>query len=301
MVLTVLKIIGIIILVIICLFILIFAMVLFLPIRYQFSGSYEEKLDGEAKIKWLPLILNASVSYHNHQLQYIVKIFGLVVMTNTEQKISWLGRKFFNFDEKEVVDEKVFKKNNGKQKEDINIALNDNLVKHQEDKIEQVRKNLNKEKTKNKVSLYKKIYDKIQKFKIKWKEFLAKFKEINKKKEALLKVYQSKRFEVAKKDAIIYIKKLWMIVKPKYLKGNIHFGLESPDTTGYVLGVVAMGIPLYQEYLVIQPDFSQKCLDGKLEGKGKIYCFFLLKLIIKVIMNKNLIKVTKKVQTIIEA
>jgi len=49
------------------------------------------------------------------------------------------------------------------------------------------------------------------------------------------------------------------------------------------------------------PDFEKKCLDGNLKGKGKIFLFPIVKLILKVILNKNLIKVTKKVQTIIEA
>lgn len=62
-----------------------------------------------------------------------------------------------------------------------------------------------------------------------------------------------------------------------------------------------MFLPLYQGFLDVQPDFEKKCLDGNLKGKGKIYLFSIVKLALKVIFNKNLIKVTKKVQTIIEA
>ena len=52
---------------------------------------------------------------------------------------------------------------------------------------------------------------------------------------------------------------------------------------------------------MIHPDFEKACFDGNLRGKGKIYLGAVLILLLKIVWNKNLIKVTKKVQTIIEA
>lgn len=125
--------------------------------------------------------------------------------------------------------------------------------------------------------------------------------QYSKKKDALIKVYHSKRFELAKDDLKRYTKQFFRIIKPSRLEGRIHFGLDDPAYTGQLLGGLAWIYPLYQKYLTIEPDFENACLEGHLKGKGKIFLGSICKLALQVVFNKNLIKVTKKVQTIIEA
>jgi len=156
-------------------------------------------------------------------------------------------------------------------------------------------------KKKSKQSLIKRIRAKIESIRQKLKQLIEKLKKLNDKKDALLKVYHSKRFEVAKKDVIRYIKTLWKIIKPQRLEGYIHFGMNDPASTGQVLGIMAMFLVWYDEYLQVVPDFEKSCLDGYLKGNGKFRLFPIVKMIFKIMFNKNLIKVIKKVQTIIEA
>ena len=99
MILSILKVIGIILLIILTLIIFILLLVLFSPIRYQFSGSLNDEPEGDISVKWAPVLLRITVTYHNKQLEYIVRLLGGVVMTNTPAKISWIGRKFFSFGE----------------------------------------------------------------------------------------------------------------------------------------------------------------------------------------------------------
>lgn len=178
---------------------------------------------------------------------------------------------------------------------------NENTEMRSEKTNEKPEKISSPQKIKKRSSFFKKMKQKIASVKRKWNNFLKKLRILKEKKEELLKVYHSKRFEVAKKDVIIYLKELFKIVKPNILEGNVQFGFEDPALTGEVLGIAAMLLPFYDNFLTIQPDFTEKHLEGYLKGKGKIYLFSLLKLIIKVKFNKNLIKVIKKVQTIIEA
>lgn len=299
MILTVLKIIGIVLLVILGLLIFILGMLLFVPIRYQFAGSSDSGFEADVMVKWAPVLLKATVLYKDKRIEYVIKLLGGVVMTNTDVKLSWLGKKFFSFDDEEEERKNSFVGSSGIDEASPKQEIHDSSS-------EAGLENHNKSSSKrNRNKQYKSLAGRIQQkrkiFRGKLHELINKIKEINKKKENLLKVYHSKRFEVAKKDIISYIKQLFLIIKPDELEGYIHFGMDDPAVTGQVLGIAAMALPLYDEFLTIQPDFEQACIEGNLKGNGKIRLFFLLKLALKVIFNKNLIKVTKKVQTIMES
>lgn len=323
MILSVLKIIGVILLIIIGLLIFILGLILFVPVRYQFQGSYQDTLEGNGTVRWFPVLLNISADIKDNRLEYVVKIFGGVVMTNTDARLSWIGRKFFSFEEDEEVQD--FQENsqrdeNGKtfteMKSESGVMVEEESFKEKapvEETIsgdkdmkqntaakESEGDDILKER-KKRVSVLDRIRRWIEKLKRALKDFLRRLKEINSKKEALLKVYHSKRFDMAKQDLKFYLKKIFSIIKPDKLEGYVHFGLEDPALTGQILGVLAMVLPLYQGFLTINPDFTKSCLDGTLKGKGKIFLFSIVKLAFKVILNKNLIKVTKKVQTILEA
>lgn len=294
MILTVLKVTGIVLLVILGLLIFILGMLLFVPIRYRFAGSFYSVLQAEASVKWRPVMLNAAVFCENQEVKYVIKLFGQVVMTNTDKKISWLGRKFFVFDEEE---------------EDISRELKEEKEEKEESREEQTEGSRHFEKESGTAvtdpgeSRRENTSRKREK-KTDWKPLqllIDKLKKINNKKDALLKVYNSRRFELAKKDIIDYVKEILAIIKPDELEGFVHFGLDNPADTGQVLGIISMALPLYDGFLTVEPDFEKACLEGNLKGNGKIRLYSILKLALKVIFNKNLIKVTKKVQTIIEA
>ena len=310
MILSILKGIGIVLLILLTIIIFILLLVLFSPNRYHFFGKYDEEPEGKASIKWAPVLLKVTVTYHNKQLEYVVRLLGGVVMTNTNEKISWLGRKFFSFEDKAEEDEK-------QSSFDVNEEINDeafDVHEHEykeydssdrEKKITNVgkqvdSKHFSKKRRKKRKTFFGYLKEKVSLLRKKIQNFVNTLKKINHKKEALGKIYHSKRFEQAKRDLKLYGGELFRIVKPDQLEGNVRFGLSDPAATGYILGIVAMMLPFYQGFLTVEPDFTQQILKGFLQGKGKIRLIFVVKLAIKVILNKNLIKVTKKVQSILE-
>lgn len=300
MILSILKIIGIIILVLLAILLLILLEVLFIPIRYEFEGSYMEKADGDIKVTWFPVLLKAIVSFHDGKLIYIIKAFGGVIMTNTDAKLSFLGRKLFSEERDEAVSREDQKEMPVSAKTDDDILKESprlESVKVEENKTETI---LPKEKRVKKPSVTEKIKDKWKDILHKIKRMVDNLKKMNEKKEDLLKVYHSKRFEKAKKDVILYVKQLFRIIKPDKLEGRVHFGLNDPAATGEIFGILAMFLPLYDGYFVLVPEFEYACTEGNIKGKGKVQIFPILMLGLKIIFNKNLIKVTKKVQTIIE-
>lgn len=323
MILSILKIIGIVILIILAFIILILGILLFAPIRYQLAGEYKDKLKADILIKWAPLLLKVTAYYHDSKFEYIVRMFGGVVMTNTDIPLSWLGKKL-SASSNEVadgdeLDGEIGKKNKTSKDskqfsresyKDVTIRDVEKESEHlQKQKPEAIESNSKKVKQvlkkrilrKKKKSFWDIVRRKIHALKEKWDRFVQKLRKLNDKREALLKIYHSKRFKVAKQDIIFYIKTLWSVIRPKKLEGYIHFGFENPATTGQALGVMAMFLVWYDRFFAIEPDFEQVCIDGDLNGSGKFRLFSIIKLLIKIILNKNLIKVIKKVQTIIEA
>lgn len=299
MILSILKIIGVIILVMLFLILLVVLLVLVFPITYQFDGSYYDKMDAKVRIRYAPVGFRVMVSYDQGGCLYVVRLFGGVVMTNTDVRLSWLGRKFFSHTVREKTEtsdkQNVFDED---RKETQDNAFFDS-EKREYDKQDAM-DNLETEKKKNPF-LFKKIQEKRTCLKRRFHDTIQGMKNWKKKKETLDKLFRSKRFQTAKTDCIKYCKRFWGIIKPGCLEGNIRFGFEDPSTTGKVLGICSVFLCIYQNYLDISPDFDNACLEGDIKGNGKIYPGALLVLAIQVISNKNLIKVTKKVQTIIEA
>ena len=105
MILSILKIIGIILLIVLALLILILGILLFVPIRYQFDAKYEEKPDADVLVRWSPILLKVIVNYHEGKLVYIIRMLGGVVMTNQDIPLSWIGRKFFSSSDDEEYDD----------------------------------------------------------------------------------------------------------------------------------------------------------------------------------------------------
>lgn len=306
MILTVLKVTGVVLLVILGLLIFILGLLLFVPIHYRFAGSFYSGLQAEASVKWRPVMLNVAVSCENQEVRYVIRLFGQVAMTNTDKKVSWLGRRFFAYADEA---EDVFQESEDEAEETgmdwaeagkhFGKESGEAATGFQESSRRKIRAKT--EETSDQETLFQRIQGKIRAIRKKMHMVMDKLKEINKKKEALLKVYHSKRFELAKKDIIAYGREVFGIIKPDELEGFIRFGLDNPADTGQILGIISMVLPLYDGFLTVQPDFEEACLEGNLKGKGKIRLYSILKLALKVIFNKNLIKVTKKVQTIIEA
>ncbi len=305
MIVPILKIIGIVLLVILMIIIFILTLVLFVPIRYRFSGSRYDMWEGTVCVRWTPIFLKIEAFFKENHLRYTIKLFGGVVMTNTGVRLSWIGRRFFSFEEETDTVEENVKRNVLHQKsENRDNPLENRNIKdanYNTNIKEQGEQSAYSDNKMEKQSIFEKIQKRIEEWKRKWNHLKMKLREISHKKDALLRVYHSKRFEVVRQDLKIYIKEIFRILKPRQLEGYVHFGMEDPALTGKILGGLAVLLPLYQGFLDIRPDFEKKCFDGSLKGNGKIYIFSIVKLALKVILNKNLIKVTKKVQTIIEA
>ena len=69
------------------------------------------------------------------------------------------------------------------------------------------------------------------------------------------------------------IKRLFGTIKPKKSKGYLKLGLKSPASTGEMLARLGKFYPLYGRWLVIDPDFYHKVIEGNADIKGRVYLF----------------------------
>lgn len=79
-------------------------------------------------------------------------------------------------------------------------------------------------------------------------------------------------------------------IRPRQLRGQIQFGFSDPATTGQVLGGIAMIPFLYQTELVVNPDFEAEkaYVSGNIYIKGRMHLIHFIILIVKVLLDKNM-------------
>ena len=81
---------------------------------------------------------------------------------------------------------------------------------------------------------------------------------------------------------------------PRKYYGKVHFGTEDPASTGQLLGVIGMLMPLYRDNIIVAPDFEQKIFEGDIHARGRVQLGFVAIWAIKVLMNRNLMDTIKK-------
>lgn len=304
--LTILKVIGIIILVLISLVILIIAAILFVPIRYSIDAIYDRK------VKNLDFKINITYLLHLISVKYIYKDYGLSI------KIFGIKTHFFDKETK-AMEEKINKET--KMFEKMSSEIKDNMTEMPEaykqlKKIDEERdrlaENVNKteeniennnkdndteENTEEfikveKQNIFSRIYSKIKAIIIKIKYRFIKFcdtikkicKNVNDLKEFISDDNTKEAFGFLKEEALLLLKH----IRPRSIKGYVHFGFDNPSYTGNLLGLIYMILRGSPKEFRINPDFENKVFDGEIHAKGRVQCYLLLIIGIRLYKNDNL-------------
>lgn len=70
--------------------------------------------------------------------------------------------------------------------------------------------------------------------------------------------------------------KVWKNIRPRKIRANVCFGTGAPDTTGYLLGVCGMLSPFLGNHISVTPDFEEAVLNGDIYVAGHITAFVFL-------------------------
>ena len=304
--LTILKVIGIIILVLISLVILIIAAILFVPIRYSIDAIYDRKvknLDFKIKITYLLHLISVKYIYKDDGLS--IKIFGI--------KTHFFDKETKAMEEKINKETKMFEKMSSEIKDNMTEMpdvyeqlkkideerdrLAENVNKKEENIENNNKDNDTEENTEEfikveKQNIFSRIYSKIKAIIIKIKYRFIKFcdtikkicKNVNDLKEFISDDNTKEAFGFLKKEALILLKH----IRPRRIKGYVHFGFDNPSYTGNLLGLIYMILRGSPKEFRINPDFENKVFDGEIHAKGRVQCYLLLIIGIRLYKNDNL-------------
>jgi len=274
--LTILKIIGIVLLVILGIMLFLLAVLLFVPVRYSVKGTVDNNITAEGKISWLCSILRYDFTFQEQELNGEVRIFGF--RPKKKERVS----------EEELEEEAVPEVKDGVEE----------VVSH---KGKQNRKSSDKNSRPSRKNIFMRMWDKIKSFLKNIKKF---FMSIRKKltgfKEFVVKVKEI----VADTKNQYAVRRLWeelLYLLKHFGFRKIHteltFALADPALTGQVLGILCMMPFLYQYDFHIFPDFESESyyIRGSYDVKGRIQLIFLLITFIRIVADKDLRCFLKKI------
>lgn len=273
--LTILKIIGIVLLVILGIMLFLLAVLLFVPVRYSVKGTVDNNITAEGKISWLCSIFRYDFTFQEQELNGEVRVFGF--RPKKKERVS----------EEELEEEAV-------------PEVKDRVEEVVSHKGKQNRKSSDKNSRPSRKKIFMRMWDKIKSFlkKIKnffigiqkrltgFKEFVVKVKEIvtdTKNQYAVRRLWEE----------LLYLLKHFGFRK---IHTELTFALADPALTGQVLGILCMMPFLYQYDFHIFPDFESESyyIRGSYDVKGRIQLIFLLVTAIRLLADKEIRSFLKK-------
>ena len=300
--LTILKIIGILLLWTIGMVIAVILTVLLIPICYEVQGEkIGKRISADAQISWLFKGLNAKFQFEEKQGKFEVYVFGIPLLTTMEKSKERKAQK------------KVKQKGEKRQKsqEEKNINREEQQLKTKEKHVVSSEKTSDSRKTNvsydRKETNTKKQWGFHDKIKSLWNTiceipatltaFLEKIRLTIQQMCVKIDWWKSFIQKESTKKALKFLlgegKAMLKHILPRKLSGNVLYGLEDPALTGQILAVLSAFYPYYHKDLEIIPFFDQNILEGRLKIKGRIVLGFFLIHSIKIICNGEIIRTYK--------
>ena len=307
-----LKIIGILLLSVVGLILLAVAIILIAPIRYRFSANYleNEQPEGRIKVTWLAHLLSIQIEYKEKQCIYFVKLFGRQLLPKKEGKESKREKKkekplpeMIGYLENPKEEEE---KKETQSKEDSKLVKSEE--KEEEDaqgkslpiRIEETDRTKEKKRRSIRAAIklrWTKIKQFFQRIPRKIKNIKQHIHGIKDKIQDYRQFYLDETTQLAWKKVKKLAKKTLVHTLPRKLNGMVHFGTDDPALTGQILGILSIGMPIYQEHLTIVPAFERSVFEIQASGKGRVQLGYYLYVLLAALLDKNIrtvIKIARK-------
>lgn len=305
-ILTILKIIGIVLLSILGLIILILCCVLFVPVRYRVTAAKDsEHTDAVVKIHWLLHIVSIKAFLDNKKLRTRLKIFGIPFKDSArkkkprKQKVRKQKTKKIK---KAAVNDSVVPAVNPEISSD---ATPDELPKtdlelNSEENLEEnptVNSDVNQNTDESTASKDKGLFAKIcgikEKIQYTIHKIYDKIKDILGNIKKYLDILERRETSEAWKLVKYSVFKLLHHIRPRKIRGRVLFGTEDAASTGKILSYVCLLYPIYGDSFDIQADFEEKILEADLYMRGRIRVFTVARIALHLYRDKNVRKVLR--------
>lgn len=301
-VLLILKIIGIILAALLGIVVLGILLVLFCPFRYRIWGSYHEKPDISIRVAWLMCIFQFRMDITDTQQMYL-RILGFRKNLSREEKETNESEESSGLEEESETTntvENAFDKKRIETNRSDAATVEENSGEEEfqnkedpKDSIETKSTDVSRKTPEKKISIsqkVKRIWEKIKRALFNIKETAVKIK----------KLYMDPRNKLAFTKLKQSVAKFFRVLHPKKFQLKLKFSTGSPDTTGQLLGVIAMFPIGYRNGWNIVPDFTADAFyaDVEFDVRGRVLGISLIKLACSIILDKNCKRLYNKVTSI---
>jgi hypothetical protein len=276
MIFTILKVIGIILLVVLALILTALFCVLFVPVKYRAVGSFDNTdIRAKAHASWLFHLFALHIEYADETDGYIRLAFVKRKLFDDADSDYENDEKAAEASDDDVMDEAA--KTETEDKVSENTGDEPKISADENQHIKQQTK-LTHQKT------YKKPHKKSHK-----KQFKDKSEKIKNCIYKLKREYSDERNKAAfshlKKELFIILKRIC----PRRLKLTMVYSTGSPDTTGISLGILACFPVGYKNKWQITPDFESEnpYAKGSFDIKGHVIVISILAATLRILFDKN--------------
>ena len=312
--LTILKILGILLLVVIGLLILGILAILFVPLRYDgkisyndknqcvatqitwlfrlicIEGGYQEKVYARARLLWFTLWKWKADEKENDKEDHLES-----ADYSEEELDRLLEERSQKEESKEEIKEETVKEETVMEEKLDEPDAEENLTEVQPteiepNEIEPKEVELNEAKSNEAESTEKKPK------KIQFQQIGKRIKEIKEKIKHIKEMASDQRIHRA---ILLLIDGAWKMVRhslPRKIKGRAKFGFEDPSTTGQILTYVSLLYPCYVKSVELVPMFTEKVIDLDLYFRGRVRLFSLIWICVKIWFDRNFRYLYKKVR-----
>lgn len=272
MIFTILKVIGIILLVVLALILTALFCVLFVPVKYRAVGSFDNTdIRAKAHVSWLFHLFALHIEYADETDGYIRLAFVKRKLFDDADSDYENDEKAAEASDDDVMDEAAKTETEDKVSENTGdepkISADENQHIKQQTKL-----------------AHQKTYKKPHK-----KQFKDKSEKIKNCIYKLKREYSDERNKAAfshlKKELFIILKRIC----PRRLKLTMVYSTGSPDTTGISLGILACFPVGYTNRWRITPDFESEnpYAKGSFDIKGHVIVISILAATLRILFDKN--------------
>ena len=281
MILTILKVVGILLLAVLGLVLFFLLSALFVPVCYRMWGKRTATvLEGKASVSWLFGLIRLSVGYVDSQSKLELYLFGIPLLALKDRINRWRKKR-------RKPGKRMRQGKSSDTKPADQMRKDNQAVQVKEPAEKPVQDQVDSDSTEQEPDTAAVIFQKIKEILLKIWRFPGRVLERIRKSRLTFRQFCDKikkwyRFLQMDdtKQALLFLKgKGFLVLRhmlPVNIQGNLHFGFEDPSITGQVLAVAGMVYPLYGKTFRIIPDFEQQVLEGEVNLKGRVFGGYLL-------------------------
>lgn len=300
----ILKIIGIALAVILCIFLLLIGILLFVPVRYEIffrSRGMRDSLEADIRVSWLLRLIAARIRVNGTETDFCVRAAWKQLLPAKEKEEPEEAENFPKENQESILEspdvEEERKTEQSFPKEEI-LKEKDFNQKTEEKETERQKTEEKKGTEPDKESdgiWFRKILVLWNKIKAIWAKIkytitgiCDKIEVFIERKDRLTEFLAQEEHRKAFSVGVSELRRILSILKPKELRGKLRFGFSDPYLTGNTLALLGIVYPFLGDSLEITPEFEECVLEGEVFAKGKLRVGTFVRTAIRLLRSREL-------------